>query len=97
NDGSIRIAWKAKNAAPGAGTAFTIHRRLDGQASYEVVGTSGVRSFIDETVPAGTASARYMIRGIRGEKVGGFSEPVTVYLGKVSMNGEGQGGLSLAA
>jgi len=95
NDGSIKITWKAKNAAPGAGTAFTIHRRLDGQNSYEMVGTSGVRSFVDETVTPGAASASYMIRGIRGDKVGDFSEAVTVFLGKAPMNGNE--GLSLAA
>jgi len=47
----------------------------------------GVRSFTDETVPPGTASVQYMIRGIRGDKVGQFSEAVTVYLGKTAMMG----------
>src|SRR5690606_25698403 len=97
NDGSIKLTWKAKNAAPHAGTAFTIHRRLDGQSSYEMVGTSGVRSFVDETVTPGSASASYMIRGIRGDKLGDFSEAVTVFLGKTPMNGEGGQGLTLAA
>ncbi|MFG0252439.1 MAG: hypothetical protein ACF8NJ_06140 [Phycisphaerales bacterium JB038] len=96
NDGSIVIRWKAKNAAPSAGTAFTIHRKLDGETAYAPIATSGVRRFTDETVPPGTVSASYMIRGIRGDKVGEFSEAVTVYLGKTPMNGQAQG-LSLAA
>ncbi|MFG0285734.1 MAG: hypothetical protein ACF8R7_15055 [Phycisphaerales bacterium JB039] len=96
NDGSIVIAWTAKNAAPNAGTAFTVHRKLEGHSSYTQVATVGVRTFTDETVPPGTPSVQYMIRGIRGDKVGQFSEAVTVYLGKTPMNGE-EGGLSLAA
>lgn len=96
NTGAIDLKWKAKNAAPSAGTAFTIHRKLEGQSAYQQIGTSGVRTFTDETVPPGTPSVQYMIRGIRGDKVGQFSEAVTVYLGKTPMNGE-EGGLSLAA
>ncbi|MFG0282818.1 MAG: hypothetical protein ACF8R7_00205 [Phycisphaerales bacterium JB039] len=61
-----------------------------------MVGAVGVRTFTDATVPPGTPSVQYMIRGIRGEKVGPFSEAVTVQVGKTPMNGE-EGGLSLAA
>src|SRR5690606_14316239 len=96
NTGAIHLKWKAKNASPSAGTAFTIHRKLDGQSAYQQIGTSGVRTFIDETGPPGTPSVNYMIRGIRGDKLGEFSEPVVVYLGKTPMNGE-DGQLSLAA
>jgi hypothetical protein len=96
NDGSIAITWTAKNAAPNAGTAFTVHRKLEGQSAYTQLATVGVRAFTDETVPPGTPSVQYMIRGIRGDKVGQFSEAVTVYLGKTPMNGE-EGQLSLAA
>jgi hypothetical protein len=96
NTGAIHLKWKAKNASPSAGTAFTIHRKIDGQSAYQQIGTVGVREFTDETVPPGAPSVNYMIRGIRGDKVGAFSEPVTVYLGKTPMNGE-EGGLSLAA
>src|SRR5690606_35494118 len=88
NDGSIVITWTAKNAAPNAGTAFTVHRKLEAQASYTSIATVGVRTFTDEIVPPGTPSVQYMIRGIRGDKVGQFSEAVTVYLGKTPMNGE---------
>jgi hypothetical protein len=97
NDGSILISWKAKNAAPSTGTAFTIFRKLAGQTSYFPVGTVGVRAFTDNTVPPGTASIQYLIRGIRGDKTGPFSEPVTVYLGKASFDGAGGEGLTLAA
>jgi hypothetical protein len=97
NDGSIRLSWKARNASPSAGTAFTIFRKLAGQESYVPVGTVGVRTFTDNTVPPGTPSIQYIIRGIRGDKAGPFSEPVTVYLGKASFDGAGGEGLTLAA
>jgi hypothetical protein len=98
-DGSIQLHWKATNAAPSTGTAFNIFRKLAGQTSYFPVGTVGVRTFTDSTVPPGTASIQYIIRGIRGDKTGPFSEPVTVYLGKAPF-GEGGGeveGPNLAA
>jgi hypothetical protein len=97
NDGSIQITWKAKNARPSAGTAFNIFRKLAGQTSYFPIGTVGVRAFTDNTVPPGTPSIQYIIRGIRGDKTGPFSEPVTVYLGKASFDGAGGEGLTLAA
>lgn len=95
NDGSVLLTWRAKNAAPSAGTAFTIYRKLEGQEAFSPVGTVGLRKFTDETIPPGTPSAVYIIRGIRGEKVGPFSEPLTLFLGKAKFTDED--GLTLAA
>lgn len=96
NDGAITLRWTARNAAPSAGTAFIIYRKLAGESSYTPVGTTGVRHFTDQTVPAGSPSVTYMMRGLRGDKLGPFSEPVTVHLGKVDV-AEGEQELSLAA
>lgn len=70
-DGSVKLSWKCDN--PGAGgTVYEIKRRIagDGQGigrrcRAEYIGASGVRSFVDDSLPAGTASATYLITAVR--------------------------------
>lgn len=79
--GAITLAWKARNAAANAGTFFTITRKLAGDATYSLVGTTGERKFTDATITLGTPGATYIITGQRGALVGQPSEAISVQFG----------------
>jgi hypothetical protein len=67
--GSLQLKWKCKNPVDGSGVVYEIHRQAaDGTMSY--LATSGTRSFIDSTLPAGTASVTYAITAVRSTKKG---------------------------
>lgn len=71
-DGSVRLSWKCDNH--GGGTVYEIKRRLDRgggpQRSDEYVGASGSKSFVDDSIPAGTGSAVYLITAVRSTSRG---------------------------
>jgi hypothetical protein len=67
--GSLQLKWKCKNPSDGPGVVYEIHRQSgDGTMSY--LATSGTRSFIDSTLPAGTANVTYAITAVRSTKKG---------------------------
>lgn len=80
NIGRIVLKWKSTNSAPSTGAAFQIRRKLAGQSKYSVIATVQARTYTDATIPTGTPSASYIIKGFRGDTPGLPSEPVTVYL-----------------
>ena len=94
-DGSVAVAWNGKRA----GVAFSIRRQLTDAAGvngeWQLLGTSSTQRWIDATVPAGTVEASYQIRGTRGGKDGGWSNPG----GLLFVPGQAgtQGGLKIAA
>jgi len=70
-DGSVTLAWRARGAAPSTGCVFIVSRRLGAAGGYRVVGAGvslrgGKFELTDATIPAGTASASYLIQGRRG-------------------------------
>jgi hypothetical protein len=83
---ALRLQIRRKLAFEGGG----------GQSKYRIIATVQSRRFIDDTIPTGTASATYIIKGFRGNTAGEPSEPVVVYLHSVE-TGDGDGELSLAA
>ncbi len=94
--GALRLSWKATN--PGTGTSYTIKRRLEGESDFTFLGNSGVKSFTDDTLPAGVESAQYTIQGQRADSTGPVSPIFTATFGRVSESQSGSGeGLSLAA
>jgi hypothetical protein len=95
NIGRIVLKWKSANSAPSSGAAFQIRRKLAGQSKYKVIATVQSRQFTDDSIPTGTSSATYIIKGFRGNNAGEPSEPVVVYLHSIETGEEG--GLALAA
>ncbi len=101
NIGHLILTWKATNASASTGAYFELSRRLDGEASFTLLGTTGTKDFTDVTVPLGTAQATYVITPKRGELTGDPSNQVVVQFGVnvsgASSEGAGEGGLNMAA
>lgn len=81
SNGAITLRWKAVNAAPGAGTFFSITRKLPGELNFVLVGNTGGKIFTDDTITQGTSGATYIIQGHRGQLDGPMSEQIGVQFG----------------
>lgn len=79
--GAVTLKWKAVNAAAGAGTFFTITRKLAGESMFSLVGTTGLKTWTDSTLTLGTTGATYIIQGHRGALDGDASEQIGVQFG----------------
>lgn len=69
-DGSLTLGWKCANPAGSTGTIYNLRRKLAGAPDFTVLGGAGARTFIDQTIPAGTASAIYEITAVRSTAAG---------------------------
>lgn len=81
SNGAITLRWKAVNAAPNAGTFFSIKRKLAGELTFVLVGNTGGKTFTDDTITQGTTGATYIIQGHRGQLNGAMSEQIGVQFG----------------
>ena len=70
SDGSLMLKWKCKNPAGAVGTMYHIERAIGITGPMVWIGTSGEKKFVDESIPAGTASILYQVRAVRSTKVG---------------------------
>lgn len=94
--GAVTLRWRSTNAAPSAGTFFSVRRKLPGQAGFSLIGNTGGKVFTDDTLTQGTTGATYIIRGHRGTLSGPESQQLTIQFGVGGMTVSG-GTLALAA
>lgn len=80
DSGAMVLSWKASNPSNGAGTSYIVKRKLAGESAFTFVGVTGLKTFTDDTLPAGTDSVSYQINGQRGN-VSGPTRAVTVNVG----------------
>lgn len=65
-DGSVELKWKCSNPAGTQGTVYEVRRRTGGDTGpFVFVGSVGVRTFVDGTVPSGSAPVTYQITAVR--------------------------------
>jgi hypothetical protein len=79
--GALELSWKATSPRRAGGTAYIIRRRLPGETAFGFLGVTGVKTFVDNTVPAGVEQVQYSVQGQRGAKAGPVSEVLTVAMG----------------
>jgi hypothetical protein len=79
-DGSVTIGF---NATGSAGTVWQVSRQLAGESAFTFVGNADVKSksFVDTSLPAGSATASYSIQGVRGGLAGAASFSFEVKFG----------------
>ncbi|QQS09381.1 MAG: hypothetical protein IPK69_01790 [Phycisphaerales bacterium] len=87
NTGNITIRWKATQPEGANGTTYTIFRRAAGEADFAPLGSSGRKSFVDETFFAGPDSVEYKVQAVRSGILGPMSATLLVSFGRT--NGEG--------
>ena len=75
-DGSLKLRWKCANPAGAKGTLYQVSRRTGGGGAggaggaFAPVGATGLKSFVDPTVPAGAASVTYQVVAVRSTATG---------------------------
>ena len=67
--GALELKWKANNPAGSSGTVYEVQRRV-GNSAFEYIGAAGTRTFLDESLPAGSTGVVYQITGIRSTQRG---------------------------
>lgn len=89
-DGSLGLRWKCNNPSGTVGTIYEV-KRMVGRGGMQFVGASGVKSFTDETLPAGSTPVTYQITAIRSTSRGNPAQFV------VNFGVGGGGGLTIAS
>ena len=85
SDGSLALTWKARQPIGVTDVVYIVHRRLDSETDFAVVGFEGKnKSFTDSTLPVGTGRVEYMIRPKRGQEWGSFSAVHSVQFGTLA-------------
>lgn len=83
-NGALELKWKCNNPSGTQGTIYEVKRRIGGGASgpFTFVGASGVKTFTDDTVPAGGGggSVTYQITAVRSTQRGNPAQ-FTVHFG----------------
>lgn len=67
-NGSLMITWKC--ASPGGNVTYQIYRRATPTGEFAFLGSTGVKDFLDTTIPAGSSQVTYQVRAIRSMKAG---------------------------
>lgn len=72
--GALTLGWKCVNPKGASGTMYQVWRKIGPTGSYEYLGGSGKKDFIDDSIPAGTSQLTYKIQGVRSSVVGAFAQ-----------------------
>lgn len=68
--GAVTLKWKCTNPAGATGTVYEVRRRIGAAGSFAFLGAVGIRSFTDDTIPAGSTGVTYEITAVRSTKRG---------------------------
>lgn len=69
-NGALELRWKCNNPSGTVGTIYEVKRRTGGSGAFGYVGSSGVKNFTDDTVPAGSPSVTFQITAVRSTQRG---------------------------
>ncbi len=73
NNGALTLTWKCANPAGTSGTSYMVWRRI-GTEQLAFLGATGLKKFVDATIPAGTAMATYQIQAFRSTMAGPWAQ-----------------------
>ncbi len=77
NSGFVELTWRG-SVSPGG--TFTVWRSINSGAFVQI-GLTGSKTFVDDTLPAGTPDATYYVKAHRGQLNSDDSEPIFVRFG----------------
>jgi hypothetical protein len=73
-DGTLKLTWTCKNPKGSQGTMYEVWRRdgdgAGGAGAMRFIATAGVKKFVDQSIPAGTASVIYQVIAVRSTRRG---------------------------
>ncbi len=93
SEGGLALSWQCPQPRNVRGTMYIVSRQLPGENTFTTLGIVGQRRFVDETLPAGVGEATYTVQAVRGTRAGGvgpMSAQVTVKLGNVNVQRDGE-------
>ena len=100
--GFVTLKWKCSNPVGSTGTVYEVRRRIGAIGPFEYLGSQGVKSFTDDTLPGGSTGVTYMVTAIRSTKRG-LPAQVNVNFGVgggglfIASTSEGTGEMKIAA
>jgi hypothetical protein len=78
-DGSLELKWKCSNPSGTNGTIYEVLRKV-GTGAFVFVGATGVKTFTDDSLPAGASPCTYQVTAIRSTTRGNPAQ-FTVHFG----------------
>lgn len=84
SDGSLTLKWKATHPEGSYNVIYMVQRRLVTENSFQFVGASGTREWVDTTLPYGVDGATYIVTAQRGTTMGTPSLQLNVSFGSVN-------------
>lgn len=101
-NGALELKWKCNNPSGTQGTVYEVKRRTGTTGAFGYVGSTGVKTFTDDTVAAGSPSVTYQVTAIRSTQRGNPGQ-FTVSFGvggpglTIASVVEGSGNMKMAA
>lgn len=93
--GALKLSWRASHPRGMSGVVYEVSRKLPGHSTPTVLSTTGERTFIDRTLPAGAvgggAGVEYSVTALRGSQRSEGSMILTVTVGVGVGVGSGAG------
>lgn len=74
SDGSLTLAWKCNNPPRTSGTIYQVWRRIGATGEFQYLNGTGMKKFVDNTIPAGTSQITYQIQAVRSTAVGPWAQ-----------------------
>ena len=68
--GAITLRWSCKNPRGAVGTVYQVWRRIGESGPFTCLGATGVKKFVDDTLPRGLAQVTYQVQAVRSTKAG---------------------------
>ncbi len=63
-NGALELKWKCNNPTGTAGTIYEVKRQIGGGA-FTFIGATGIKTFTDDTIPAGSSPCTYQVTAVR--------------------------------
>jgi hypothetical protein len=79
--GSLQLSWQADHPSGSSHVTYEVFRTLDDDRDSTLLASVGEKTFIDTTLPRGTAHVTYSVRSRRGSRVSAQSLGVPVAIG----------------
>jgi hypothetical protein len=104
-DGSLELKWKCSNPSGTVGTIYEVLRKVGAGGAFAFVGATGVKTFTDDSLPAGASPATYQVTAVRSTARGNPAQ-FTVHFGvggpeltiaSVTPHASGDGEVKMAA
>ena len=71
---TLAFTWKCHNPGNAHGVIYQVYRRTSPTAEFQFVGASGMKKWVDATLPAGSSQVTYQLQATRSTAAGVTAE-----------------------